>query len=101
VGPVNYIYLADHSFETAIPGHDHYSDDLVFSPSFQGGPYYPPKPFDPGPLLPNTTYHWTTSYCNIYNYHSPCAYSEAWSFTTTDPITTEQTTWGKVKALYR
>ncbi|HEU4364828.1 MAG TPA: Ig-like domain-containing protein [Candidatus Krumholzibacteria bacterium] len=60
------------------------------------------NPFDPGPLQPNTTYYWRAGNWCEGCYHGEGALSDNWSFTTgAGPVATEQSTWGRVKALYR
>jgi hypothetical protein len=58
--------------------------------------------FAPGILEPSTTYYWQVTYTTVY---SSCYIgtfsSELQSFTTADPLSTTQTTWGRVKAMYR
>ena len=59
-------------------------------------------PIDPGQLLPNTTYYWRAS--TIYPEHWWCdaVQSEVFTFTTGDrPLATTETTWGRIKTLYR
>jgi hypothetical protein len=69
-------------------------------------PLYPPldevpyfTTYDPGTLLPNTTYYWKAYLtCSLESGVS----SETWSFTTGDgPVAVETSTWGRVKALYK
>lgn len=60
------------------------------------------NPFDPGMLQPNTTYYWRAADSCTYCQHGEAGYSDLWSFTTgAGPVATEQSTWGRVKALYR
>jgi len=60
------------------------------------------SPFDPGALEPNTTYHWVAVNACVYCLHGEAGFSDIWSFTTgAGPSATEQSTWGRVKALYR
>ena len=55
-------------------------------------------PYDPGPLAPATTYFWRADYI----FEGKVTSSPIWSFTTaTGPTPIRETTWGKVKALYR
>jgi hypothetical protein len=56
-------------------------------------------PHEIGPLQPSTTYYW-----KIRAYD--CFWDEGttgpiWQFTTADPVATETSTWGRIKALYR
>ena len=53
------------------------------------------SPHRVGPLLPATTYYWRVD--------SNCVDSTGpvWSFTTTNNVATQPTTWGRIKALYR
>lgn len=55
--------------------------------------------FDPGTLLPNTTYYWAVSLvCGI----DVGVRSPVWTFTTGGgPVAARSSTWGAVKALYR
>jgi hypothetical protein len=60
------------------------------------------KSFDPGPLQPNTTYYWQVAM----NHWWGCpgggsAVSPVWHFTTEPSNPVENTTWGRIKALYR
>jgi hypothetical protein len=59
-------------------------------------------PFDPGTLLPNTTYYWQAfNVCGGCE-HGEYGASDVWSFTTADvTVSTQQSTWGRVKAMYR
>ena len=56
----------------------------------------PFETYDPGPLLPGTTYYWRvdTWWCGGY------ATSPVWSFTTSATVLVEHKTWGTVKRLY-
>lgn len=59
-------------------------------------------PFDPGDLLPNTTYYWKALNVCTGCEHGEYAASDLWSFTTGDiTVSTQSSTWGHVKALYR
>lgn len=59
-------------------------------------------PFDPGTLLPNTTYYWQALNACIGCEHGEHGASDIWSFTTADvTVPVGKTTWGAVKALYR
>lgn len=49
-----------------------------------------------GPLAPSTTFYW-----RVVNADWPSFGSPVWSFTTTDKVATQPTTWGAIKALYR
>ncbi len=50
-----------------------------------------------GPLVPGTTYYWKAWVANYgVNVMGP-----VWSFRTAGPVSTETTTWGRIKALYR
>lgn len=54
-------------------------------------------PYDPGPLVPGTTYYWKIDVMNFgYWGRGP-----VWSFTTENATPAESKTWGAVKALYR
>ena len=53
------------------------------------------SPYAVGPLLPSTTYYWRIH--TDYPYDS----SPVWSFTTTNTVATQPSTWGAIKALYR
>jgi hypothetical protein len=77
---------------------------------FTDQPYYPGywcstredyfTTYDPGELQPHTTYYWQIGleWNSCYSGVS----GGRWSFTTGDgPVTTEETTWGRIKALYR
>ena len=92
-GPANHLYLGlDPQFD---------DNDVVCSLSV-----FPPDPcvfpFDPGTLLPNTTYYWLAMNVCGGCEHGDFASGDVWSFTTTEaPLATQQTTWGHVKALYR
>lgn len=101
VGPANTIYFADHPFDIPIPGHDHLVDDLIFEPDFINGIVTPPRPFDPGPLAPNTTYYWRMGNFCYGCVHGQGAVSDDWSFTTEGTVTTKTSTWGAIKALHR
>jgi hypothetical protein len=61
---------------------------------------HPTESYDPGPLLPNTTYYW-----KIFAGHGMCPGSSVstplLSFTTEQPVPVEHSTWGAIKALYR
>jgi hypothetical protein len=60
------------------------------------------NPFDPGELAPGTTYYWRAANFCTYCPHGEGAVSQIWSFTTgSGPVAVEQSTWGRVKALYR
>lgn len=60
------------------------------------------NPFDPGMLQPYTTYYWLAANTCVYCQHGEAGYSDLWSFTTgAGPVATEQSTWGRVKAIYR
>jgi len=61
------------------------------------------KTLSVGPLQPGTTYYWQVSVWDDY-YNCPgeqTAHSAVHSFTTTGPVPVEQTTWGRIKSLYR
>lgn len=53
---------------------------------------YPVSPFSVGPLHPGTKYYWRVA--------DPGA-GPVWSFTTTNIVATQPSTWGAIKALYR
>ena len=52
--------------------------------------------YDPGPLLPSTTYYWKIRG----NGDGGTMVGPVWTFGTEVPVPIEQTTWGRVKALY-
>jgi hypothetical protein len=53
---------------------------------------------DPGDLQPGTQYYWRV-FASQYGYNPHLG--PLWSFRTTGPVTTQPTTWGRIKALYR
>lgn len=60
-----------------------------------------PLPLDPGPLAPQTTYYWQARTFSFLG-QVFSGYSEIFSFTTGDAsLAVEQSTWGRVKAMYR
>ncbi len=59
--------------------------------------YHEPYWYDPGPLEPGTTYYWKVK---VQDTDGGVTTSPVWSFTTHKGIPAEQTTWGKIKALY-
>ena len=77
------------------------SDDAVFSPVYPSGPFAAPKPFDPGPLMPNTTYYWHMVYAYLGGHHGGEGYSDKWTFTTDGTTPTESAAWGQIKAIYK
>jgi len=100
-GLARQVFLADHSFDEVIPGHDHQIDDLAFTPMFPDGPFAPPKPFSPDQLSPNTTYHWSLVNFSLGSFHGGEGMSDTWTFTTGGTVPTEETSWGRIKAIYR
>lgn len=93
IGPANLLYL----------GLDPQFDDNDVACSIF---VFPPDPclfpFDPGTLLPNTTYYWLAMNVCQGCEHGDFASGDVWSFTTGDgTLSTQQSTWGYVKALYR
>lgn len=50
------------------------------------------NPYHVGPLQPGTTYYWRVA---------DIGGGEVWSFTTTNSVAVQSSTWGSVKALYR
>ena len=59
----------------------------------ESSPFY----YKPGPMQPNTTYHWRlTSSGTDVPWDSP-----VWSFTTGNGTPAQPTTWGVIKALYQ
>ncbi|HXV13201.1 MAG TPA: Ig-like domain-containing protein [Candidatus Krumholzibacteria bacterium] len=58
--------------------------------------------FNPGPLQSNTKYYWKIVYINTLGSGSQLPGEPAvWSFTTTETVATQSSTWGAVKAMYR
>jgi hypothetical protein len=62
-------------------------------------PYIEP-PYDVGPLQPNTTYYWKIE-AFAGDWEGAYTVGPVWQFTTADPVATEPSTWGRIKALYR
>ncbi len=58
-----------------------------------------PLQFDPGPLLPETTYYWSVS--ETPDFDCGMATSPVWSFTTSNVLSANHVGWDAVKALYR
>jgi len=54
--------------------------------------------YDPGPLMPATTYYWTVG--AWHRCGAALAKGPVWEFTTTPDVPVERSTWGAVKALY-
>jgi hypothetical protein len=98
VGYGNVVFMADNPFENPDG-----ADRIVCAT--QPFPYYdaPPCdfPVDPGLLQPYTTYYWQAILVCWGCYHGEGAVSDVFSFTTGGPIAVEQSTWGRVKAMYR
>lgn len=61
--------------------------------AFLSDPFYDP----PGSLLENATYYWRVAGMRNFNE----VLSPLWSFSTGAPVSVEQSTWGRIKALYR
>jgi hypothetical protein len=53
-------------------------------------------PYNPGPLLPNTTYYWRVAAL----WHLSGKLGPLWTFKTLGGVPTETTTWGRIKGLY-
>jgi hypothetical protein len=59
-------------------------------------------PYDPGLLLPNTTYYWRVVEWSNISPHGYDGQGRVWSFTTGEiTVPAEPSTWGRVKALYQ
>lgn len=56
------------------------------------------NPYDPGLLLPETTYYWKLVHCGN---DGVCSESDLWSFTTGATVGIEATDWTQVKQTYR
>ncbi len=59
--------------------------------------WHDPFTYDPGPLATGTTYYWKV---RVVDTDGGTVTSPVWSFTTVDDVPSEQTTWGRIKALY-
>jgi hypothetical protein len=98
VGSANEVGVADHPIGAPYDGNVFYCLTTPYPSTVDPCEF----PLDPGALQPNTTYYW-----RAYNICWGCsdgdvAFGDLWSFTTGDaPLATEQTTWGRVKAMYR
>jgi hypothetical protein len=93
-GDVNRIWLSTRSFSTP-------RDEDIICTTAGGGSC--PNPFDPGSLLPHTTYYWMAgNVCDPPSDDCQDALGDVWSFTTEDtPLAVKTSTWGAIKALYR
>jgi hypothetical protein len=56
------------------------------------------NPYDPGPLLPETTYYWKVVH---HGTDDVVAESDLWSFTTGLPVNVEAAGWTQLKEFYR
>jgi hypothetical protein len=65
----------------------------------QVAPDHEPATYDPGLLLPNTTYYWKIM---VWHHGSGgTTTTPVWNFATEDAVPAKQSTWGAIKALYR
>jgi len=103
----------DVALDTPLSWEEGCCDNMTLSLSTEAFTGFPPdkvvyegakqNPFDPGALLPNTTYYWrVVEWTPAINPHGHDGYGRVWSFTTGDIIVpVERSTWGQLKALYQ